>query len=89
MVAGSAILGAGQVLAMAHLAFLGVGAELAPAMAVFVLLIAVLVWPLAAEGAGRIRPLAAAVLLIVGLSMALWVRVDPPAASVPTYVTAR
>lgn len=87
-IAGLAVLGGAQALAMAHLAFLGVGHELAPAMAVFVLLIAALVWPLAAGLPGRILPLAAAVLLVAGVGLALWVRLDPPADSRPTYVAA-
>jgi cation transport ATPase len=71
---------------MAHLAFLGVGPELATAMAVFVLLVAILVWPLAPKRFDRRLAAVMAVLVVASGGLALSVRLDPPAASAPIWL---
>jgi hypothetical protein len=82
----AAVIAGGQVLAMAHLAFLGVGPELATAMAVFVLLVAILVWPLAPKRFDRRLAAVMAVLVVASGGLALSVRLDPPAASAPIWL---
>jgi len=82
-----AILAGGQVLAMGHLAFLGVGAELASVMAIFVLLVGLLVWPLVPRPGGRPMIVMTAILLSLGVGLALWVRLDPSAVLVPAYLS--
>lgn len=83
-VAAIAAVAGGQVLALAHLAFLGVGPDLPTAMAAIAVLVAVLAWPL-------VRPLGPRgvvlilVLALAAAGLAAWVRLDPPAASIPTY----
>jgi hypothetical protein len=84
-VAAVAAVAGGQVLALAHFAFLGVGPDMPAAMAAFAVLIAALVWPLVPAGGGRPTLAVLAVLAVVGLGLAASVRFDPPAASVPTY----
>ncbi|MBA2933449.1 M20/M25/M40 family metallo-hydrolase [Sphingomonas sp. CGMCC 1.13654] len=71
---------------LAHLAFLGIGGPLPEAMLAFLLLLAAAVWPL-----GRIeRPdrrvlLAAGALLVAALAIAVQVRTDPIAETIPAY----
>jgi hypothetical protein len=81
----AAIIAGAQGLAMAHLAFLGVGADLPEAMAVFAALLAMLLWPLAPTAAGPRTMALIAALGVMGLGLAVSVRVDPPADTVPTY----
>lgn len=89
LVLAVAVLAGGQALAMAHLAFLGVGPDMPEAMAVFVLIMALLTWPLA----GAVRPRQAAVvalaLILAGTALALWVRFDPPAPGRPIWLQAQ
>jgi hypothetical protein len=80
-----AALGLGQGLALAHLAFLGVGADAPAAMAVFLVLALALVWPLLAGVPRRPMLMLAAGLAVAAVGLALWVRLDPLAPSVPAY----
>jgi hypothetical protein len=78
--------GTAQALGFAHFVFDAVGAGLPMAMALFVPILMALALPLFAPGGGRALPAG-----IVGLALcaaagiALWVRLDAPAASAPTY----
>ncbi|WP_269713651.1 M20/M25/M40 family metallo-hydrolase [Caulobacter sp. NIBR2454] len=81
-----AAVGCAYLLGIAHLAFLGVGADMPAASALFVLLCGLLLWPLVQ---GVVRPswglaLCAALLIAAG-GVALSVRLDPLAESVATY----
>jgi hypothetical protein len=79
------IVGVGFLLTFAHAIMLGVGPFQPEAAALFVPLVAVLLWPLWPEPQGRgALPLIAA-LLIAAFAIALWVRLDAPAASIPAY----
>jgi hypothetical protein len=62
---------------MAHLAFLGVGAELAPALALFALIVATLAWPLAPARMDRRLAAILAILMVIAVGVALSVRWDP------------
>lgn len=67
-----------QGLGLAHLAFLGVGPDLPEAMAGFALIAAMLLWPLAAPVAqSHAFAVAAMTLAVVGVGLALWVRLSP------------
>jgi len=82
-----AVVGGAHVLALAHPAFLAVGADLAPAMAGFAALFALGFAPLLDGLAGRRLPIVAAAVLLAGaFAVALWVRLDPPAPTAPAYV---
>ncbi|WBO22017.1 M20/M25/M40 family metallo-hydrolase [Sphingomonas abietis] len=71
---------------LAHLAFLGVGAPMAPVMLAFLLIVAAAVWPLAKIGQGtRTALVIAGALVAVGLVIAVQVRTDPIAATIPAY----
>jgi hypothetical protein len=85
-VAVPAAVGAGQLLYLAHFTFLGVGAPIPEAMAVYALLVALLAWPLL-RAASRPRPFAigAGILVMVAAGLALSVRLDPMAPSIPPY----
>ncbi|HTI67275.1 MAG TPA: M20/M25/M40 family metallo-hydrolase [Caulobacteraceae bacterium] len=84
--AALAAVGIAQGLVLAHLAFLGVGADAPAAMAVFALLSVLLIWPLLAQAAPRRPMLALAAAMALGAAgLALSVRLDPPAATVPAY----
>jgi hypothetical protein len=75
--AGAGALAGGQVLAWAHLAFLGAGADLPAPMALFLLLWAVVLWPLLQGFASwRVRLGLSATLLAGAVGVALWVRLD-------------
>ena len=76
----------GHLLYLAHFTFLGVGAPMAEVMAVYALLAALLVWPLF-RSAARPRPflIGAGILLIAGTAVALSVRLDPMAPTIPPY----
>lgn len=81
-----AVLGAAQLFYLAHLTFLGIGAGTPEVMALYTLLVALLVWPLFRSAASP-RPFAvgAAVLLVAATGVALSVRLDPMAETVPPY----
>ena len=73
-------------LGLAHFAFLGVGPDMPAAMAPFALLMIMMIWPLLRG----VVPLPFAVwtataLMIVALGLALWVRLDAPAPTIPIY----
>jgi hypothetical protein len=88
-----AILGAlagAQILYLAHLTFLGIGAKLPEVMALYALLIALLFWPLLRRAASRRGfAAAAAMLLVAATGIALSVRLDPLADTVPPYSEAK
>ena len=86
IVAGISALGLGQLLYLGHFTFLGVGAPLAEAMAFFALLAAFLGWPLLKRiEMPRGLPVAALVLILAAAGIALSVRLDPMAETVPRY----
>ena len=79
-------LGLGQLLYLAHFTFLGVGAPIADVMALYALLSALLVWPLLRLAvAPRRFSAAAAVLILAATGVALSVRLDPMAPTIPPY----
>jgi len=77
-----AAIGLGHLLAQAHFIFLGIGAEM-PAVTMVLLFAALpLILPLLPHGLPRWMPATA---LGVALVIALWVRLDPIASSIPAY----
>ncbi len=79
-------LAAAHILYLGHLTFLGVGAPMAETMAIYLLLVALLLWPLTAGLANRrSAAVAAALLLVMASATALWVRLDPIADTIPPY----
>ena len=71
---------------LAHLAFLGIGGPMPQAMLAFLLLVAVPICPLARiEAAGRGTLLLVAALLVAALAIAVQVRTDPIAGTIPAY----
>jgi len=71
---------------LAHLAFLGIGAPMPEAMLAFLLLVAAAVWPLGRIARPRRRMLfAVAALLAAALAIAVQVRTDPMAETIPAY----
>ncbi len=78
--------GGGHTLYLAHFTFLGIGAKFPEVMALYALLFALLIWPLLKRAAER-RAFAAAagLLIIVAAGVALSVRLDPIAPTVPPY----
>jgi hypothetical protein len=86
LIALPAALAAAHLLYLGHLTFLGIGAPLAEVMTVYLLLVALLVWPLTAALANRrVAALLAALLLVAAAATALWVRFDPIADTIPPY----
>jgi hypothetical protein len=81
-----AVLGMGQLFYLAHFTFLGIGAGMPEVMALYALLVALLAWPLFRSAASP-RPFAvgAAILLVGATGLALSVRLDPMAETVPPY----
>jgi hypothetical protein len=75
-----------QTVSLAHLAFLGVGADAPSTMSLFVMIVVLLLLPLVVDVAGR-RPMLvlAAVLTVAAVGIALWVRFDPMAPTVPAF----
>lgn len=81
-----AALGIGQLLAQAHLIFLGIGADAPATMALFAVLAVMLVWPLLAGAAQRRAMLGLAAALALGaFGLAGWVRLDPLAPTTPAF----
>jgi hypothetical protein len=79
-------IGAAQTLALAHLAFLGVGADLPAVVAAPAVVVLMLVWPLAADmPSRRVAVTASLALLALAGGLALSVRLDAPAQTVPIY----
>ena len=79
------LIGVGFVLTFGHPVMLGVGASLPEASALLVPIVAMLLWPLWPEPQGRRAGALVALLLIAAFGLALWVRLDAPAASIPPY----
>jgi hypothetical protein len=81
-----AAVAAGQLLYLAHFTFLGVGAGMPVVMSLYALLVAMLVWPLVRAAAEpRLFAIGAALLVLAGVGVALSVRFDPLAPTVPPY----
>jgi hypothetical protein len=89
VVAVLGVAAAAQTLGLAHLTFLTLGADMPQIMAVFGLLATAPLIPLF-TGTLKLggRRIVAGVLLLLALGIALWVRLDPPAPSVPAYARA-
>ncbi|WP_157602403.1 M20/M25/M40 family metallo-hydrolase [Sphingomonas sp. PR090111-T3T-6A] len=86
VVAGGAAVVSAPLLPLAHLAFLGIGAGLPEMVALFLLVLAAAFWPLARyERAPRWALVALAVLLVMAGAIAVHVRTDPIAPTVPAY----
>lgn len=81
----AAVLGLAFVGGFAHFVLLGVGPTMPSAVAVLAPLVALLSWPLLPRPPRRTLLLAALALVIGGAVIALWVRLDPTAATVPPY----
>ncbi|MEY2883290.1 MAG: hypothetical protein RL490_1014 [Pseudomonadota bacterium] len=69
----------------AHFVLLGVGISMPMAVAVFAPLVLLLLWPLLPVAPRRPILLAALALVLAAGALALWVRLDPVAPSVPPY----
>jgi hypothetical protein len=78
----AAAIGLGHLAAFGHFTFLAVGADVPSAMVAFLFAGAPLLWPLLPDRAAR---RIAILLLVAALGVALWVRFDPMAPSVPLY----
>jgi hypothetical protein len=86
VIAAIAVLGAAQILTIAHFTFQGVGAGTPQAMALILLLVALLAWPLVQRAAAaRAYAVSAMVLLVCAGGIALSVALDPMAETVPPY----
>ena len=83
--AAAAIFGLAFLGGFAHFVLLGVGITTPSAVAIFVPMVMLLLWPLLPLATGRAALLTAVVLLLAAGSIALWIRLDPIAASVPPY----
>ncbi len=77
-----AAVGIGHLLAQAHFIFLGIGAEMPAVMAALLFVALPLILPLLPDRAARWP---AGIALLAALIIALWVRLDPIAPSVPVY----
>lgn len=83
--AGAAAVSA-PLLPLAHLAFLGIGAGLPEMVVLFLLVLAAAFWPLArCERAPRWALVVPAVLLVMAGAIAMHVRTDPIAPTIPAY----
>jgi hypothetical protein len=87
IIAGAALVAiVAPLLPLAHLAFLGIGGPLPETTLAALLVVAVAIWPLALiERAGRRTLLVACALLVAGLAIAVQVRTDPIAETIPAY----
>ena len=83
--AAAAVFGLALIGGVAHFALLGVGITIPGAIAIFVPLVLLLLWPLLPAMTRRATLLAALALIATATALALWVRLDPLAASVPSY----
>jgi hypothetical protein len=78
--------GGAQLLSLAHFTFQGVGAGLPEAMAIYALLMALLLWPLVRQAVSkRGFTIASLLMLVAAAGLALSVRLDPMAPTVPQY----
>jgi len=86
-VAGVAmVIVAAPLVPLAHLAFLGIGAPMPETMLAFLLLVAAAIWPLGRIGRpGRRVVYGVAALLAAALAIAVQVRTDPIAETIPAY----
>lgn len=81
-----AAIGGGQLLYLAHFTFLGVGAGMPEVLALHAWLAAMLLWPLLQRPARpRLYQLAAMLLMLGSAGLALSVRFDPVAETIPPY----
>ena len=78
----AAAIGIGHLLAQAHFIFLGIGAEMPAAMMIILFAALPLLLPLSPDRVPRWMPATA---LSLAMLLALWVRLDPIAPSVPGY----
>lgn len=82
----AAIVGIGQISGIAHVTMLNIGGPAPYVAAAFVPLVLALLWPLLPTLPRRARLLRIGLLLVVAAAaIALWVRLDPPAPSAPTW----
>lgn len=82
----AAVVAIAPLVPLAHLAFLGIGASMPEAMLPFLLLVAAALWPMARIGRVHRRALAAvAIPLVMALAIAVHVRTDPIADTIPAY----
>ncbi|MBC7520562.1 MAG: peptidase M28, partial [Sandarakinorhabdus sp.] len=70
---------------LAHGILLGIGAGLPSVAGVFAAMGYLLLWPLLPRVSRRAAGIAALLLIAVAGGIALWVRLDAPAASIPPY----
>ena len=86
----AAFLGLAWLGSLAHGVLLGIGTGMPSVAAVFAPMGLLLLWPLLPLAGAR-RPLLVAALLLViaAFGIALWVRVDAPAPSVPAYTDSK
>jgi hypothetical protein len=80
-----AVLGLAWLGGLAHAILLGIGAPTPSAVAAFAPLAMLLLWPLLPRLSGRAVLLGMLVLVLAAGGIALWVRLDPVAASVPPW----
>ncbi len=83
--AAAAVFGLALIGGIAHFALLGVGITMPGAIAIFVPMVLLLLWPLLPRVSRRAALLVALALVVAAAAMALWVRLDPLAHSVPPY----
>ena len=81
----AAVLGLAWLGGLAHAILLGIGAPTPSVLAAFAPLAMLLLWPLLPRLSGRKALLAMLVLVLAAGGIALWVRLDPVAASVPPW----
>ncbi|MDB5736668.1 MAG: peptidase [Sphingomonas bacterium] len=81
----AAVLVAAPLLPLAHLTFLGIGGPIPQAMAPFVLMAGIALWPVGRMPATRPMALAIACALVAAGTIAIHVRIAPLAPSVPGY----
>jgi hypothetical protein len=86
IVATATVVAIAPLIPLAHLAFLGIGAPMPEMMLPFLLLAAIAIWPLARMGRVHRTGLAGiAILLVMAAAIAVHVRIDPMAETIPAY----
>jgi uncharacterized membrane protein len=89
LLAAAGAVAGGYGLGIAHFTFLGVGPDMPAVMAAFLLAVVLATWPLLRGALSRrVAAGLAAVLLVAGFGLALWVRLDAPAPTIPIYARA-
>jgi hypothetical protein len=81
----AAIFGLAYIGGFAHFALLGVGITTPSAVALFAPMAMLLLWPLLPPVTARAAVRAALALIVAAAAIALWIRLDPIADSVPLY----